>query len=67
MRIDISATKRFPGFSLDVSFSAEGGRIGLFGPSGSGKSTLIGILSGLIAPDTGSVSVDGDTLFSTSP
>lgn len=67
MRIDVSATKRFPGFSLDVSFSAEGRRIGLFGPSGSGKSTLIGILSGLIAPDTGSVSVDGDTMFSSSP
>jgi len=32
------------------------------GPSGGGKSTLLRILAGLIAPDAGSVSVDGERL-----
>lgn len=45
---------------VDVSFSVlPGEAVGLFGPNGSGKTTLVNILSGLVAPDAGSVRFDG--------
>ncbi len=37
-----------------------GARLGLAGPSGAGKSTLAQVMAMLLAPDTGSVTVDGD-------
>src|SRR5262249_26695541 len=33
--------------------------VAVVGPSGSGKSTLLGLIAGLDAPTTGSVSIDG--------
>ena len=43
-----------------VSFRAADGRItGLLGPNGAGKTTTLRIASALIAPDAGSVQVDG--------
>ena len=44
----------------DVSFAAPDGAItGLLGPNGAGKTTTLRMLAGLIAPDAGSLSVDG--------
>ncbi|WP_434810576.1 ABC transporter ATP-binding protein [Microbacterium sp. bgisy189] len=44
----------------DVSFRAEAGRVtGLVGPNGSGKTTLLLMLASLLAPDAGSIRVDG--------
>nr|WP_300882415.1 ATP-binding cassette domain-containing protein [uncultured Desulfovibrio sp.] len=37
----------------------KGEKVALIGPSGSGKSTLAGILSGLLPPAGGSITVDG--------
>lgn len=46
----------------DVSFSIEEGEIiGYIGPNGAGKSTTIKILSGILTPDSGEVTVDGVT------
>ena len=43
-----------------VSFRANDGQItGLLGPNGAGKTTSLRMLAGLIAPDSGSLSVDG--------
>ena len=43
-----------------VSFTAADGRItGLLGPNGAGKTTTLRIAAALIAPDSGSVQVDG--------
>ena len=43
-----------------ISFSVAPGEIyGLLGPNGAGKSTTINILSGLLKPSTGSVSIGG--------
>ena len=44
----------------DVSFSVQAGEFyGLLGPNGAGKSTTINIISTALAPDKGSVSIDG--------
>ena len=44
----------------DVSFAATDGRItGLLGPNGAGKTTTLRMLAGLIAPDAGTLEVDG--------
>jgi ABC-type branched-subunit amino acid transport system ATPase component len=44
----------------DVSLTvAPDELLGLIGPNGSGKTTLVNVISGLIAPTTGSIAVDG--------
>ena len=44
----------------DVSFAVEPGEIiGLLGPNGSGKSTIFRILTGYLAPSSGTVEVAG--------
>jgi ribose transport system ATP-binding protein len=47
----------------DVSFElAQGEVLGLIGENGAGKSTLIGVLSGSVQPDTGSIRIRGQQL-----
>ncbi|MEO8753444.1 MAG: ABC transporter ATP-binding protein [Casimicrobiaceae bacterium] len=49
----------------DVSLRVRPGQVlGLLGPNGAGKSTTIGMISGLTAPDAGTVAVNGVTLAS---
>ncbi len=51
-----------------VDLAVEKGEIhALLGANGAGKSTLVKILSGVHMPDTGEVSVQGDTVRLTSP
>jgi ABC-2 type transport system ATP-binding protein len=49
------------GLTFEIS---RGEFFGLLGPNGAGKTTTIGILSGLIEPTRGRVSIDGVDLFS---
>jgi branched-chain amino acid transport system ATP-binding protein len=55
-------TKRFGGLTAnkDVSFDVGPGElVGLIGPNGAGKSTLFDLITGFLAPDAGSVRLDG--------
>lgn len=46
-----------------VSLSVEAGsRVAIVGPSGSGKTTLLRVIAGFEAPDTGTVTLDGQML-----
>ena len=48
----------------DVSFTiGDGEMVGYIGPNGAGKSSTIKILSGILTPDSGYVSVDGRLLW----
>ena len=63
-RIEINnLTKNFGDLTAldDVTVSLEQGQIvGLLGPNGSGKTTLIKILNGLLQPESGSVTINGN-------
>ncbi|KWI35570.1 sulfate/molybdate ABC transporter ATP-binding protein [Burkholderia stagnalis] len=50
-------------FTLDVSFTAATQRVVLFGPSGAGKSLTLQAIAGLLAPDAGTISLNGEPLF----
>jgi ATP-binding cassette, subfamily B, bacterial PglK len=47
----------------NVSMAVQRGEsLGIVGPTGSGKSTLLDVILGMLEPDTGSVTIDGDPL-----
>jgi iron complex transport system ATP-binding protein len=48
---------------IDLAVRA-GERVALIGPNGAGKSTLLRVVTGLLTPSEGSVTVDGDPLAS---
>jgi molybdate transport system ATP-binding protein len=63
LRLDIAKT--LGEFTLEASFTSEGRVTGLFGASGAGKTSLINIIAGLLRPDRGVVTLDGETLDDT--
>ncbi|MFT5726902.1 MAG: molybdate transport system ATP-binding protein [Desulforhopalus sp.] len=63
MQLEVNVEKRFDDFHCAFRFSLSNGKCGVFGPSGSGKSTLMNMLSGLIAPDKGKITLNGTILF----
>ena len=70
LKID-RVSKSFDGRSPvlgDVSLSDEDGEfLALLGPSGSGKTTLLNIISGLTAPDSGRLVLNGEDITSVPP
>ena len=64
LRVDVS--KQLGEFSIEASFASEGRVTGLFGASGAGKTSLVNMIAGLLRPDRGTISIDGETLDDTS-
>ncbi|MDF1522384.1 MAG: ABC transporter ATP-binding protein [Trueperaceae bacterium] len=61
----IGLTKRFGGLAAveDVSFDVAPGEIfAIIGPNGAGKTTVLNLLSGLLAPTSGRLELDGHDL-----
>ena len=52
----------------DVSFSLKAGELlALIGPNGAGKSTTFNLVNGQLAPDSGSITLDGVSLLGQKP
>ncbi|MDP2322149.1 MAG: ATP-binding cassette domain-containing protein [Acidobacteriota bacterium] len=56
VRKSFGKTVAVDGFSLSVR---KGELFGLLGPNGAGKSTSVSLAVGLLAPDAGTVAIDG--------
>jgi molybdate transport system ATP-binding protein len=65
MTLAIDIKHQLGGFLLDARFEAGSGLIALFGRSGSGKTSIINVISGLIRPEEGCVTIDGVALLDT--
>lgn len=65
MSVEVALSHAFPGFTLDLAFTAPPGLTALYGPSGSGKTTVINAVAGLLRPDRGRVVVEGALLMDT--
>ncbi len=63
--LSVSVTHRLGAFTLDAEFQSEGGLTALFGRSGAGKTSLVNAIAGLIRPDRGHISIDGEVLTDT--
>ena len=61
----VEVVKQLGEFSLEASFTSEGRVTGLFGASGAGKTSLINMIAGLLRPDRGVISLDGEILDDT--
>ncbi|HEX5778681.1 MAG TPA: ABC transporter ATP-binding protein [Xanthobacteraceae bacterium] len=52
--------------SIDLDLAA-GARMGLIGPNGAGKTTLINLLTGMLAPDAGTIALNGEAIAGMKP
>jgi branched-chain amino acid transport system ATP-binding protein len=52
----------------EVTFTIESGElVALIGPNGAGKSTLFNLISGILKPDTGTITLGGESITSLPP
>src|SRR6516162_759828 len=63
--LHVDIVKQLGEFSLQASFESEGRVTGLFGASGAGKTSLVSMIAGLLRPDRGIISIDGEILDET--
>lgn len=61
LHVDIE--KRLSGFELAAAFGAGDEIVALFGPSGAGKSLTLQTIAGIVRPNRGSISLNGDRVF----
>ena len=61
LTIDIQKTRG--NFSLKVQHTFCAPCVGIFGASGSGKSTILHLITGLLKPDHGTISLNGKVLY----
>lgn len=55
-------TKQLGDFALQAEFESDGLVTGLFGNSGAGKTSIVNMIAGLVTPDRGTISLDGEIL-----
>lgn len=62
-RLSIKIKRQVGSFALSVDAEVADGITGILGPSGAGKSMLINAIAGLVRPETGTITLEGRTLF----
>lgn len=60
LRVDVF--KQLGAFSIEAAFESSGRVTGLFGTSGAGKTSLVNMISGLLRPDRGIISIGGEIM-----
>ena len=60
LRKSFGAKEAVAGIDLDI---AKGSLAGLVGPNGAGKTTSLSMMTGLLRPDMGSVTIDGVSVW----
>lgn len=63
MSFEISVSRRLGDAIVALDLNAPAGLTALFGPSGAGKTSILNMVAGLLKPDSGRMSVDGELLF----
>ncbi|TMV15039.1 molybdenum ABC transporter ATP-binding protein [Arenibacterium halophilum] len=63
MSLSVSITRQQGDFTLDAAFDAPEGITALLGKSGSGKTSIVNAVAGLVRPDRGRITLDGEVLF----
>ena len=63
LRVDVS--RQLGDFVIEACFASDGRVTGLFGASGAGKTSLVNMIAGLLRPDRGTISIDGEMLDDT--
>ncbi len=63
--LSVDVVKQLGELTLAVSFKSNGLVTGLFGSSGAGKTSIINMIAGLIIPDRGTITLDGETIDDT--
>ena len=55
--LGVEIKKKLKEFSLELSFEAEKGCLGILGPSGCGKSMTLKSIAGIVTPDSGRIAL----------
>lgn len=63
MELKLEIKKKLPSFTLDLKFQSSSKAIGIIGESGSGKTLTLKVLSGLVEPDHGFVSLGSSSFY----
>jgi molybdate transport system ATP-binding protein len=63
--LSVDIVKQLGDFRLTATFESAGPVTGLFGNSGTGKTSIINLIAGLVAPDRGTIVLDGEPLDDT--
>ena len=60
--LSVDIVKQLGNFTLKAAFKSNGLVTGLFGNSGAGKTSIVNMIAGLTKPDSGLISLNGETL-----